>query len=142
MPNQPDFPSLCNAMKQKQTRRQRFLAEMDAVMPRCHPRTPIAPQYPKAGPKVGRPPMPTETTHQTISAVLQGAGENRIAGYRPAFNFPLTLPDTPELCLCIPPERPLESSRRRAVRAGIGTLPEPRVGNADINTGGARLPLA
>jgi len=34
MPEQPVFRSLSNAMKKKQTRRELFLAEMDAVVPR------------------------------------------------------------------------------------------------------------
>ena len=33
MPKQPAFPDLRDAMKKKQTRRERFLAEMDAVVP-------------------------------------------------------------------------------------------------------------
>jgi IS5 family transposase len=33
MPKQPAFPSLKQAMKKKQTRRELFLAEMDAVVP-------------------------------------------------------------------------------------------------------------
>jgi IS5 family transposase len=33
MPKQPVFPSLRDAMKKKQTRRDVFLAQMDAVVP-------------------------------------------------------------------------------------------------------------
>jgi len=33
MPKHPTFPSLRDAMKKKVTRREQFLAEMDAVMP-------------------------------------------------------------------------------------------------------------
>ena len=33
MPKQPAFPGLRHAMKKKQTRREKFLAEMDAVVP-------------------------------------------------------------------------------------------------------------
>ena len=33
MPKQPAFPSLRDAMKKKVTRREQFLAEMDAVVP-------------------------------------------------------------------------------------------------------------
>ena len=33
MPKQPAFPGLRAAMKKKLTRRERFLAEMDAVVP-------------------------------------------------------------------------------------------------------------
>lgn len=61
MPRQPAFPSLRHAMKKKQTRREKFLAEMDAVVPWARLLTLITPHYPKAGPKGGRPPMPLET---------------------------------------------------------------------------------
>jgi hypothetical protein len=40
------------------TRREHFLAEMDAVVPWGRLLALIAPYYPKAGPKGGRPPMP------------------------------------------------------------------------------------
>jgi IS5 family transposase len=33
MPKQPAFPSLTHAMKTKRTRRERFLSEMEAVVP-------------------------------------------------------------------------------------------------------------
>lgn len=61
MPKQPAFPGLRDAMKKKQTRREQFLAEMDAVVPWGRLLALIAPHYPKAGPKGGRPPMPLET---------------------------------------------------------------------------------
>ena len=61
MPKQPAFPGLRRAMKKKQTRREKFLAEMDAVVPWARLLTLIAPHYPKVGPKGGRPPMPLET---------------------------------------------------------------------------------
>ena len=61
MPKQPAFPGLRHAMKKKQTRREKFLAEMDAVVPWARLLTLIAPHYPKVGPKGGRPPMPPET---------------------------------------------------------------------------------
>ena len=61
MPKQPAFPGLHRAMKKKQTRRETFLAEMDAVVPWARLLTLIAPHYPKVGPKGGRPPMPLET---------------------------------------------------------------------------------
>ena len=60
MPKQPAFPGLRYAMKKKQTRREKFLAEMDAVVPWARLLTLIAPHYPKLGPKGGRPPMPLE----------------------------------------------------------------------------------
>jgi IS5 family transposase len=60
MPKQPAFPGLRNAMKKKQTRRELFLAEMDAVVPWLRLLALIVPHYPKIGPKGGRPPMPLE----------------------------------------------------------------------------------
>ena len=61
MPKQPAFPSLTQAMKKKVTRREQFLAEMDAVVPWRRLLALIEPHYPKTGPKGGRPPMPLET---------------------------------------------------------------------------------
>jgi len=61
MPKQPAFPGLNHAMKRKRTRRELFLAEMDAVVPWTRLLALIEPYYPKAGPKGGRPPMPLET---------------------------------------------------------------------------------
>ena len=61
MPKQPAIPGFRVAMK-KVTRREQFLAEMDAVVPWTRLLTLIAPHYPKVGPKGGRPPMPIETT--------------------------------------------------------------------------------
>jgi len=61
MPKQPAFPGLRHAMKMKQTRREKFLAEMEAVVPWTRLLTLIEPHYPKAGRKGGRPPMPLET---------------------------------------------------------------------------------
>ena len=61
MPKQPAIPGLRHAMKKKQTRREKFLAEMDAVVPWTRLLALIEPHYPKAGPKGGRPPMPLET---------------------------------------------------------------------------------
>lgn len=46
------------ALKPKETKRQRFLAEMDAVVPWARLVAVIAPHYPKGG--NGRPPMPLE----------------------------------------------------------------------------------
>jgi len=60
MPKQPAFPGLRDAMRKKVTRREPFLPEMDAVVPWCRLLALIAPHYPKAGPKGGRPPMPLE----------------------------------------------------------------------------------
>jgi IS5 family transposase len=61
MPKQPAFPGLRDAMKKKVTWRERFLAEMDAVVPWCRLLALIEPHYPKVGPRGGRPPMPLET---------------------------------------------------------------------------------
>lgn len=61
MPKQPAIPGLRDAMKKKVTRREQFLAEMDAVVPWTRLLTLIAPHYPKVGPKGGRPPMRLET---------------------------------------------------------------------------------
>ena len=61
MPKQPAIPGLRHAMKQKVTRREQFLAEMDSVVPWGRLLELIAPHYPKTGPKGGRPPMPLET---------------------------------------------------------------------------------
>jgi IS5 family transposase len=61
MPKQPAIPGLRDAMKKKVTRREQFLAEMEAVVPWSRLLALIAPHYPKAGPKGGRQPMPLET---------------------------------------------------------------------------------
>jgi transposase, IS5 family len=61
MPKQPVLPGLRYAMKKKVTRREQFLSEMDAVVPWGRLLALIAPHYPKAGPKGGRPPMLLET---------------------------------------------------------------------------------
>jgi len=61
MRKQPAFPGLRHAMKKKRTRREKFLAEMEAVVPWIRLLALIEPHYPKAGPKGGRPPMPLET---------------------------------------------------------------------------------
>jgi hypothetical protein len=49
MPKQPAFPGLRHAMKKKQTRRERFLAEMEAVVPWTRLLALIEPHYPKVG---------------------------------------------------------------------------------------------
>jgi IS5 family transposase len=61
MPKQPVFPGLRHAMKKKRTRREKFLAEMEAVMPWTRLLALIEPHYPKRGSRGGRPPMPMET---------------------------------------------------------------------------------
>jgi IS5 family transposase len=57
MPKQPAFPGLRDTMKKKQMRRELFLGEMNAVVPWVRLMALITPHYPKAGPKVGRPPI-------------------------------------------------------------------------------------
>ena len=57
MPKQPTFPGLRDALKKKQTRRELLLAEMDSVVRWTRLFALIEPHYPKAGPKVARPPM-------------------------------------------------------------------------------------
>ena len=61
MPKQPALPGLRDAMKTKVTRRERFLAEMEAVVPWGRLVALIAPVYPRAGARGGRPPMALET---------------------------------------------------------------------------------
>ena len=61
MPKQPAFPGLRDALERRQTRREQFLAEMDAVVLWTRPPALTAPPCPKAGRKGGRPPMPPET---------------------------------------------------------------------------------
>jgi hypothetical protein len=56
---QTTFASPAFQSKQKLTRCERFLAEMDQVVPWARLLTLIAPHYPKAG--NGRQPMPLET---------------------------------------------------------------------------------
>ena len=70
MPKQPAFPGLKHAMKKKLTRHEQFLSEMDKVVPWQRLLGLIAPQYPKAGPKGGRPPMPLETMLRVYPAEL------------------------------------------------------------------------
>ena len=60
MPKQPAFPGLRDAMQKKKTRRELFLSEMDTVVPWDHLLVLIAPHYPKAGRKGGRPPLALE----------------------------------------------------------------------------------
>ena len=57
---QTTIASLAYAGKEKRTRREEFLSEMDAVVPWARLTALIEPHYPKAGPKGGRPPMPLE----------------------------------------------------------------------------------
>ncbi len=54
------FASFAYATKKKRTRREAFLAAMEAVVPWARLTALIEPHYPKAGPKGGRPAMPLE----------------------------------------------------------------------------------
>ncbi|MGH7262110.1 MAG: IS5 family transposase [Nitrospiraceae bacterium] len=59
MSEQRTFAGLAWTQKKKVTRRERFLAEMNAVVPWAELRARIEPHYPKAG--GGRPPLPLDT---------------------------------------------------------------------------------
>ncbi len=61
MPMQMTFASLAHATKKKVTRREKFLAEMETVVPWLRLIALIEPHYPKMGPKGGRPAIPLET---------------------------------------------------------------------------------
>ena len=62
MPKQPAFPQLSYAFKKKQTKREKFLFEMDVVVPWARPTALIEPYYPTGGGAWGgRPPIPLET---------------------------------------------------------------------------------
>ena len=58
MSKQPALPGLRDAMKKKVTRREQFLAEMDAVVPWVRLLALIARHYPMVGPKGGGPRLP------------------------------------------------------------------------------------
>lgn len=60
MPKQLTFASLAHSTKKKVTRREKFLAEMEAVVPWSRLLALIEPHYPKMGRKGGRPAMPLE----------------------------------------------------------------------------------
>ena len=51
------LPRLDQAMKKKAAKREVFLAEMDAAVPRSLPLSIIEPHYPTLGPHRGRPPI-------------------------------------------------------------------------------------
>jgi IS5 family transposase len=53
MPKQPTFPDLRNAMKKKQTRREKFLAKMEDVVTWTRLPALNEPHYPKAGRRRG-----------------------------------------------------------------------------------------
>ena len=61
MAKRPALPSMRHARKTKWTRRERFLTEMDAVVPWARLLGLIEPHYPRTGVKGRRPAMPLET---------------------------------------------------------------------------------
>ena len=61
MPRQMTFASLAHATKKKVTRREKFLAEMEMVVPWSRLISLIEPHYPKMGSKGGRAAIPLET---------------------------------------------------------------------------------
>ena len=61
MNGQTTFASLAWATKKKVTRRERFLAEMDAVIPWQRLLALVEPHYPKPGPGGGQRPLPLQT---------------------------------------------------------------------------------
>lgn len=61
MSEQRTFAGLAWQDKKKVTRRERFLAEMNRVIPWAELRAIVAPHYPTAAHGPGRPPMPLET---------------------------------------------------------------------------------
>lgn len=58
MPKQMTFASLAHATRKKVTRREKFLAEMEALVPWSRLLVLIEPHYPKMGSKGGRPAIP------------------------------------------------------------------------------------
>jgi transposase, IS5 family len=60
MPKQMTFASLAQTTKKKVTRREKFLAEMEAVVPWSRLIGLIEPHYPKMGRKGGRPAIPLD----------------------------------------------------------------------------------
>ena len=58
MPRQMTFASLAHATKKKVTRREKFLAEMETVVPWSRLLVLIEPPHPKMGSKGGRPAIP------------------------------------------------------------------------------------
>jgi hypothetical protein len=60
MPKQMPFASLAQASKKKVTRREKFLAEMEAVVAWSRLLSLIDPHDPKMGGKGGRPAIPLE----------------------------------------------------------------------------------
>ena len=55
------FPTLSYAMKNRRTWREKFLAELEAVVPWIRLTALFGPHYLNVDPRGGRPPMPLET---------------------------------------------------------------------------------
>ena len=122
MPKQPAFPGLRDAMKKKLTRREQFLAEMDAVVPWGRLLALIAPHYPKAGPKGGRPPLPLETMLRVYflqnwyalsdpmaeETLDDSAAMRRFAGIEPGDD---RIPDVEGTVAPVGPRKPAERAR-------------------------------
>lgn len=86
MPKQPAIPGLRDAMKKKWARRELFRVEMETVVPRGRLLTLIAPYYPDAWPKGGRPPYPDADGDDAAGLLLvELVCPERLDGSRGAF---------------------------------------------------------
>jgi len=74
---QATFASAARDRKGKVTRRERFLAKMDAVIPWSKILTLIEPHYPKAGNGTGPMPAGADTSDLLHPAVVQPVGSDR-----------------------------------------------------------------
>ena len=72
MGQQRTFAELAWTAKKKVTRRERFLAEMNEVIPWAAFVAPVEPHYPKAGQR-GRPPLGIEKIREAAVGVSEGA---------------------------------------------------------------------
>lgn len=81
MSQQPDFPGLADAMKMGVTRREQFLAKMDAAVPWGRLLALIAPQYPKAGPTGDRRHNVLGGRMTSGSTLMRVAPVAELAGY-------------------------------------------------------------
>ncbi|SDX31065.1 protein of unknown function [Albimonas donghaensis] len=78
--------------------------------------------------RIGRPETAIEYKHRNISAILQSAGETRIAGYKPLFNYQRSLEDAVARWLALHPdwvERPpvWDAAMRIGGTAGFAEFP-------------------
>ncbi|HRM73568.1 MAG TPA: hypothetical protein PLI13_02495 [Paracoccus sp. (in: a-proteobacteria)] len=74
----------------------------------------------------GRSEGSVEFKHQNISAVLKGLGEDWIPGYKPAFNFQMTLVDAVARWLAAIRVSERRPASRRLGRSGSGRRPRCR----------------